>query len=63
MDIMNKMVSMPEMIKKKFDLMAKTYEMDENVEIAKGLKWPEQQLWLIGFEGKCLKLPCMVNIF
>ena len=43
--------------------MTETYEMDENVEIAKGLKWPEQQLWLIGFEGKCLKLPCMVNIF
>ena len=43
--------------------MTEIYEMDENVEIAKGLKWPEQQLWLIGFKVKCLKLPCMVNIF
>ena len=23
--------------------MTETYEMDENVEIAKGLKWPKQQ--------------------
>ena len=26
------------------------YEMDENLEIATGLKWPKQQLWLIWFE-------------
>ena len=30
--------------------MTEIYEMDENVEISEGLKWPKQQLWLIGFE-------------
>ena len=30
--------------------MTEIYEMNENVEIAAGLKWPKQQLWLIGFE-------------
>ena len=30
--------------------MTEIYEMDENVEIAEGLKWPKQQLWLIRFE-------------
>ena len=30
--------------------MTEIYKMDENGEIAEGLKWPKQQLLLIGFE-------------
>ena len=30
--------------------MTEIYEMKENVEITEGLKWPKQQLLLIGLE-------------
>ena len=39
MDIMNKMVSMPEMIKKKFDLMAKISKRHKTANIVELLNW------------------------